>query len=141
VILLKRHLQKKKDLKLNQFLQANKVESTPNITQSQLSQAREESLQSSTQNGSKKQNDILANKANKNLTVMVFFMCLLSTLAHFWLISCATFFLYAQNMAAFNVCYLSSIVLAFKHASNFFLFLFFNSVFMDEVRKILKLRL
>jgi hypothetical protein len=130
VVLLKRHLLKKKGLKLNSLLTANRVDSTSNGTG-----ALKDSLQSS--QGSARQSENLASRANKNLTMMVFFMCVCSTLAHLWLISCTTFFLYAQNMFSFGVCYVSSIVLAVKHASNFFLFLFFNSVFMDEVKKIL----
>lgn len=134
VILLKRHLLKKKGLKLNSLLTVNRVDSTSNGTQ--LAQTQD-SLNDGSRKVRSSQNEYLASRANKNLTMMVFFMCVCSTLAHLWLISCTTFFLYAQNMFSFGVCYVSSIVLAVKHASNFFLFLFFNSVFMDEVKKIL----
>ena len=122
VILLKRYIRKKKAV-LNAA--PNKTESTSNT--------QTEALPAAAVN----RGEVLA-RLNTNLTIMVFIMCLFSTLAHVFLITCTTNFLFSQDMLACGLCYLANLFVSIKHASNFFIFVFFNSFFRDEFRKLFK---
>ena len=82
-------------------------------------------------------NDFL-NRVNRNLTYMVVIMCLLSALEHIFFLYCTFYFLVAQDLTAYGVCYFSNFITSFKHFSNFFVFLIFNSLFLDEFKKLFK---
>ena len=79
--------------------------------------------------------DILT-RANKNLTIMVSIMCLFSAMSHLTFIYCTVNFFFAQDLNAYIICDCSNFIILLKHLSNFCIFLLFNRLFRNEVRKI-----
>ena len=75
-------------------------------------------------------------KANKNLTLMVAAMCVLSAIMHMSFINCAVLFSVKLDSTTYNYNYyfFSSFFITFKHFSNFFFFLFFNHLFFEQLK-------
>ena len=68
-------------------------------------------------------------KANKNLTLMVAAMYVLSAIMHFSFINCTVLFSVKLDSTTYKYCFFSSFFITFKHFSNFFLF--FNNLFFE----------
>jgi len=77
-------------------------------------------------------------KADHNMTFMVLVMCLLSVLQHIGFLACTGYYLQSQNLLAYSICYASNQIISIKHASNFFLFILFNSLFRKNVKNLFK---
>jgi hypothetical protein len=74
------------------------------------------------------------NKINKNLTYMVLVICILSVIGHVLTIACAGAFMLSQDIASYNICFASILFISFKKFFNFFIFLLFNSLFLNEFK-------
>ena len=74
------------------------------------------------------------NKVNKNLTIMVVAMCVLSAIMHISFINCTIIFTITQDTTAGPYCFASNFTISLKHFSNFFFFLFFNSLFFQQLK-------
>lgn len=74
------------------------------------------------------------NRVNKNLTLMVFAMCILSALMHISFIGCVFMYTLKVSNSTSGVCFLSRFTMSMKHFSNFFFFLIFNTLFMEQFK-------
>ena len=109
IVLLKRHLSKKRDL----------------ISTEALKRAGNDLKDLS--------------KAEKNLIFMVITKCFLSVMEHMFFIACNTYFLMSQEVLSYSICFASHLSTAIKHASNFFVFILFNKLFRNAFKKMFKI--
>ena len=79
----------------------------------------------------------LASRKNKSITIMVVVISVFSGFAHISTIMCNSCLAIAQNSLSSSFCFSAIFFLAFKSFSNFFIFLFFNSIFYAEMKKLI----
>lgn len=146
IILLNRHLARKRDMVIS--INHN------NNNEAAVEAARHDSSSLSMQTTSNTNNNAnvnaispatmasnkneFLNRVNRNLTHMVIIMCSLSALQHIFFLYCTFYFLVAQDLTAYSVCYFSNFITSFKHFSNFFVFLIFNNLFLEEFKLLFK---
>ena len=82
----------------------------------------------------------LACKKNNSITVMVVVICFFSGIAHITTIMCNSSLAIAQNSLSYGFCFAANFSLSLKSLSNFFIFLFFNSLFFSEIKNILGIK-
>ena len=97
-------------------------------------------IKNTSAHNSKRDDETFLNKVNRKLTKMVVIMCIFSIIEHISFINCTIIYSLRQDVVAFCVCFFSNFSIALKHFSNFFLFLSFNSLFLEEFRNIFKKR-
>ena len=85
-------------------------------------------------------NAAVSRKRNKNITVMVVVICVFSGFAHITTIMCNTSLSIAQNTLSYSFCFGANFFLSFKSFSNFFIFLFFNNLFFNQIVNLFGIR-
>jgi hypothetical protein len=79
-------------------------------------------------------------KKNNSITVMVVVICFFSGIAHVTTIMCNSSLAIAQNSLSYGLCFAANFALSLKSLSNFFIFLFFNSLFFSEIKNIVGIK-
>ena len=77
---------------------------------------------------------------NKNKTIMVGAICVVSGFVHITTIMCNSSLAIAQNSLSFSLCFSSNFFLTFKSFSNFFIFSLFNHLFFSEIKRLVGIR-
>ena len=98
---------------------------------------------SSTQYSYKSNNSyakLLASRKNKSITIMVVVISVFSGFAHVSTIMCNSCLAIAQNSLSSSFCFSAIFFLSFKSFSNFFIFMFFNSIFYAEIKKLIGIK-
>jgi hypothetical protein len=128
IILLKRYLSNKQKINSN---------ISPTIQSEKAKTARSTNENNVTSNGDAyhregselKDSKNIISKTEKNIMLLVIIMCMLSFFEHVFFLGCDSYFMIAQDLTAFALCDTSWLLTLIKYAANFFLFLFFNSLF------------
>ena len=125
VVLLRKHTKKK-----NKVMKTHSIPLTNHQASASDSSAPQTSSNPTT----------TASKKNKSITMMVVVICVFSGFAHVTTIMCNTSLTIAQNSLSYSFCFGANFFLAFKSFSNFFIFLFFNNLFFNEIIHLLGVR-
>lgn len=77
-------------------------------------------------------------KMDQNLSIMVVLLTFLSSFEHVFLISEAVIFNYTKSDVAFWIGLIADLSISLKHFFNIFLFYFFNKLFKNEMKNLLR---
>ena len=139
IFLLKKHLSLKKDMMFHKSdkrtVDESQDKATPDRTDLHNITTEENHLKGNNNLNIiiSNKNDFL-NKVNKNITIMVVAMCILSAIMHLSFINCTIIFTITQDTTAGPYCFASNLTISLKHFSNFFFFLFFNHLFFEQLK-------
>ena len=78
-------------------------------------------------------------KIDRKVTLMVIFICTLSSVEHLFVLVSAVYFYYIVNSIGIMLSLVSDFFIILKSLSNFFFFFFFNKIFRDKLKSLLKI--
>ena len=75
---------------------------------------------------------------DRNVTLMVVFMCVLSSVEHLFVLVSTVYFYYIVNSFGYILSLTADFIIILKSLSNFFLFFFFNKLFRDKLKSLFR---
>lgn len=138
IILLKRYLSNKQKMKSNisPTVQSEKAKTSRSTNENNVTSNVDGYQREGSELKDSKQGQIIS-KTEKNIMLLVIIMCMLSFFEHVFFLACDSYFMISQDLTAFALCDTSWLLTLIKYASNFFLFLFFNSLFRKAFKDLL----
>jgi hypothetical protein len=79
-----------------------------------------------------------ASSSNGRLTYMVLLISLLSSLSHFFSAYCTVSLIFSHDTTATAVCSTGFLIISVRHFANFFVFIAFNNLFLNEFLNLFK---
>lgn len=79
-----------------------------------------------------------ASSSNGRLTYMVLLISLLSSLSHLFSAYCTVYLIFSHDTTATAVCSTGFLIISVRHFANFFIFIAFNNLFLDEFLNLFK---